>query len=571
MLALPHTDYINSHSVPEMTKVINGSENVMAAILQFLSNTKSVIYSCGDYRGPSVAIEVQEYRKLISNLRSRGINPKYITEITSENIHYCKELMKLGYEIRHLDGIKANFSINETEYVASTTVKESQPVPQVIYSNIKDIVIQQKYVFDGFWNKAIPAERKIREIEENIEPEFFETITDHEMASQILINFAKSVKKEAQFLLPNDKSMVRIDKLGVVDNLVKASQENEAIIIRIVCPLSDENLDIIEKINENAPRIKVVNGTDSPYGMYVVDNEKAFRVELKEPSAETFSEAIGFAVYSNRPNTVEFFKSVFELLWKERTLNEKLKRADKMQKEFINIAAHELKTPTQAILGFSGLLKHYPERRDEVIEVINRNATRLQTLITNILDVTKIESQNLKLNIETFSISDLISVIVKDYKERIKGKKTNLELVYNYKSNNDPILVEADKERIIQVISNLLSNSIQFTKEGHITIDIGLATNDKKSSEVIVTVSDTGSGMDPEIMPRLFTRFASKSFQGTGLGLYISKSIIEAHRGKIWSEKNQDGKGARISFTLPVKINGQVRKEKEKLRSQGNG
>jgi two-component system, OmpR family, sensor histidine kinase VicK len=159
-------------------------------------------------------------------------------------------------------------------------------------------------------------------------------------------------------------------------------------------------------------------------------------------------------------------------------------------------------------------LKHYPERRDEVIEVINRNAARLQTLITNILDVTKIESQNLKLNIETFSISDLISVIVKDYKERIKGKKTNLELVYNYKSNNDPILVKADKERIIQVISNLLSNSIQFTKEGHITIDIGLATNDKKSSEVIVTVSDTGSGMDPEIMPRLFTRFASKSFQG---------------------------------------------------------
>lgn len=567
MLALTPTGYINSHSIPEMTRVINGSENIMAAISQFLSDTKNVIYSCGDYRGPSIAIEVQEYRKLISNLRSRGINLKYITEITSKNIHYCKELMKLGYEIRHLDGIKANFSINETAYVASTTVEESQPILQIIYSNIKDIVIQQKYVFDSFWNKAVPAEQKIREIEENIEPEIFETITDHEIASQILIDLAKSVKKEALFLLPNDKSMVRLDKLGIVDYLVKASQESDSIIIRIICPLSDENSETIKKITENAPRIKVVNGTDSPYGMYVVDNERAFRVELKEPSAKTFSEAIGFAVYSNRPNTVEFFKSVFELLWKERMLNEELKRADKMQKEFINIAAHELKTPTQAILGFSGLLKHYPERRDEVIEVISRNAARLQTLITNILDVTKIESQNLKLNIETFSISDLISAILEDYKERIKGKKTNLELVYNYKDNNDPILVEADKERIIQVISNLLSNSLQFTKEGHITIDVGLAIDDKKSMEVIVTVSDTGSGMDPEIMPRLFTRFASKSFQGTGLGLYISKSIIEAHGGKIWSGKNQDGKGARISFTLPVKINGQVRKEEEEPRS----
>jgi two-component system, OmpR family, sensor histidine kinase VicK len=567
MLVLTPTDYFNSHSIPEMTRVINGSENVMAAISQFLSDTKNVIYSCGDYRGPSIAIEVQEYRKLIPKLRSRGINLKYITEITSKNIHYCKELMKLGYEIRHLDGIKANFSINETEYVASTTAEESQPIPQVIYSNIKDIVIQQKYVFDSFWNKAVPAEQKIREIEENIEPEIFETITDHEIASQILIDLAKSVKKEALFLLPNDKSMVRIDKLGIVDYLVKASQESDSIIIRIICPLSDENSEILKKIIENAPRIKVVNGTDSPYGMYVVDNERAFRVELKEPSAKTFSEAIGFAVYSNRQSTVEFFKSVFELLWKERVLNEELKRADTMQKEFINIAAHELKTPTQAILGFSGLLKHYPERRDEVIEVISRNAARLQTLITNILDVTKIESQNLKLNIETFSISDLISAIVEDYKEGIKSKKTNLELVYNYKDNNHPILVEADKERIIQVISNLLSNSLQFTKEGHITIDVGLAIDDKKSREVIVTVSDTGSGMDPEIMPRLFTRFASKSFQGTGLGLYISKSIIEAHGGKIWSGKNQDGKGARISFTLPVKINGQVRKEKEEPRS----
>jgi two-component system sensor histidine kinase VicK len=176
------------------------------------------------------------------------------------------------------------------------------------------------------------------------------------------------------------------------------------------------------------------------------------------------------------------------------------------------------------------------------------------------LDVTKIESQNLKLNTETFNICDLISVIVEDYKERIKGKKTNLELDYDYK-DNDPIFVEADKERIVQVISNLLSNSLQFTKEGHITIDVGLVIDDKKSREVIVTVSDTGSGMDPEIMPRLFTRFASKSFQGTGLGLYISKSIIEAHGGRIWSGNNQDGKGAQVSFTLPVKINGQVRKE----------
>ncbi|CAN5404615.1 hypothetical protein BH18THE2_BH18THE2_11710 [soil metagenome] len=559
MLVLPPTNNIDSHSLPEMTKIIYGSENVMGAILQFLSNAKNVIYSCGDYRGPSISIEVQEYRELISSLRRRGINLKYITEITRENIHYCKELMKLGYEIRHLDGIKANFSVSETDYIASTTLRESQPVPQVIYSNIKDIVIQQKYVFDSFWNMAIPAEQKIREIEEDIEPEIFDTITDHEIASRILVDLTKSVKKEALFFLPNAKSMLRIDKLGVVDYLIKASQKSDTTIIRIVCSFSDENSEIISKITENAPRIKIVNGIDLPYGMYIVDSERAFRVELKEPSAETFSEAIGFAVYSNRPSTVNFFKSVFELLWNERMLNEELKRADKMQREFINIAAHELKTPTQAILGFSSLLKHYPERRDEVIEVIGRNAVRLQTLITNILDVTRIESQNLRLNTEIFDIYNLISIIVEDYKERIKGKKANLGLVYNYKdnynNNKKPFLVEADKERIVQVISNLLSNSLQFTKEGRIAVDVGLAIDHEKSREVIVTVSDTGSGIDREIVPRLFTRFASKSFQGTGLGLYISKSIIEAHGGRVWAENNVDGKGAHVSFTLPLKIN----------------
>jgi two-component system, OmpR family, sensor histidine kinase VicK len=548
MLVLPPTNNIDSHSLPEMTKIIYGSENVMGAILQFISNAKNVIYSCGDYRGPSISIEVQEYRKLISSLRRRGINLKYITEITRENIHYCNELVKLGYEIRHLDGIKANFSVSETDYIASTTLRESQPVPQVIYSNIKDIVIQQKYVFDSFWNMAIPAERKIREIEKDIEPEIFDTITDHEIASRILVDLTKSVKKEALFFLPNAKSVLRIDKLGVVDSLIKASQKSDTTIIRIVCSFSDENSEIISK----------VNGIDLPYGMYIVDSERAFRVEVKEPSADTFSEAIGIAVYSNRPSTVNFFKSVFELLWNERMLNEELKRADKMQREFINIAAHELKTPTQAILGFSNLLKHYPERRDEVIEVIGRNAVRLQTLITNILDVTKIESQNLRLNTEIFDICNLISIIIEDYKERIKGKKANLGLVYNYKdnynNNKKPFLVEADKERIVQVISNLLSNSLQFTKEGRIAVDVSLDIGDEKSGEVIVTVSDTGSGIDPEIVPRLFTRFASKSFQGTGLGLYISKSIIEAHGGRVWAENNFDGNGAHVSFTLPLKI-----------------
>jgi signal transduction histidine kinase len=544
----------------EFTRVYYGGGTVIDTVLQFLKKSNKTIYACVDQTRPSLTTDIALLKEAFLDAKKRGVKLLYVTEINRDNLSYCKQLLTMVDELRHLDGIKGNFYISETGYLAPATLHEKgKPASQIIYSNVKELINHQRYVFDTFWDKAIAGEQRIREIEEDIEPEIFETITDHEIASRILVDLAKSVKKEALFFLPNAKSMLRIDKLGVVDYLIKASQKSDTTIIRIVCSFSDENSEIISKITENAPRIKVVNGIDLPYGMYIVDSERAFRVELKEPSADTFSEAIGIAVYSNRQSTVNFFKSVFELLWNERMLNEELKRADKMQREFINIAAHELKTPTQAILGFSSLLKHYPERRDEVIEVIGRNAVRLQTLITNILDVTRIESQNLRLNTEIFDIYNLISIIIEDYKERIKGKNADLGLVYNYKdnynNNKKPFLVEADKERIVQVISNLLSNSLQFTKEGHIAVDVGLAIDDEKSGEVIVTVSDTGSGIDPEIVPRLFTRFASKSFQGTGLGLYISKSIIEAHGGRVWAENNIDGKGAQVSFTLPLKIN----------------
>jgi signal transduction histidine kinase len=362
----------------------------------------------------------------------------------------------------------------------------------------------------------------------------------------------KSIKREALILLPNDKALVRTDRLGIVDSLLKASRNGAS--IKIICPLTEENSKIQEKISGTAPDIKMLDGNTSPYSMYIVDRERYLRAELKNPGAENFMEAIGLVVYSNRKTTVESFESVFQLLWNERTLIEELNKADLMQKEFISIAAHELKTPIQAILGMSSLLKYYPERTEEVIEVIRRNAVRLKKLSINILDVTRIESQTLKLEKERFNIRDLIPNIIEDYKERIQNTtNSGVELIYDStsnNSNNNPIIVEADKERIIQIISNLLSNSIQFTSEGYISLEMAAKVKD---NEVIVTVRDTGIGIDPDIMPRLFSKFATKSQQGTGLGLFISKNIIEAHGGRIWAENNTlDGRGTTIGFILPL-------------------
>jgi two-component system sensor histidine kinase VicK len=545
------TTYRNNGS--ERTEVLYSAENVMHALLQFLSKANGRIDSCADYKGPSVVIEVQEYKKLLFDLKTRGIKLRYITEITKENVHYCKELIKLEYDIRHLDGIKANFSVSETEYVASTTLQEGQPIPQIIYSNVKDIVQQQKYVFDSFWNRAIPFEQRIREIEEGIEREFFEVITNHEKASQIVIDLAKSVKKKALFFLPNDKSMVMMDSSGVIDYLIMVSQNSgTTTTIKVVCPISEANIDIIKRISQKAPAIRILNGYNSPYRMYIVDDEKALRVELREPATEKISEAIGFSVYSNRKNTVDFFKFVYELVWNEHALNEELQRSDKMQKDFINIASHEMKTPTQAILGYSYLLQSHPEKREEMIQAIQRNAIRLQKLTSDILDVTRIESQTLNLNKEQFNLTDLILSIIEDYTSRIENdSNSNVKILYT--RPKEDVIVEADKGRISQVISNLLSNALKFTKEGVISI-----TSEKKDSQIIVSVKDTGTGIHPEIMPRLFSKFATKSQSGTGLGLFISKSIIEAHGGKMWASNNDanqekgGGGGASFTFNLPL-------------------
>jgi len=507
-----------------------------------------------NYTRPQLAILIEPIKKAFLDAKSRGIRLRYLTEINNSNKSYCKELIGIVNELRHLDGIKANSMISEIEYLAPLSLyEEGKVASQIIYSDVKEIVEQGQYIFDTLWNRAIPAEQKINEIEKGIEPEFFQVINDREKANRILVDLAKSVKKEALFLLPNDKAMIRVDRLGIIDYLINASQQKNAAVIKIICFLSEENSGVLKKISEHAPNIRILNGSNCSSGMFIVDNEKFFGAEMIEPQADTFSEAIGFGLYSNSRRSVESFKSFFELLWNERNLNEELKRADNMQKEFINVAAHELRTPIQPILGLSEVL--YTKIKDieqrQLLEAITRNAKRLQQLTEDILDVSKIETQSLKLKKEQFNLNDVISNFIQDYTKQIKkgSSISNVKLFYKPTADNMlSVVIEADKARLAQVISNLLSNAVKFTKEGTIFI-----STEKKDNHILVSVKDTGKGIDPEILPRLFSKFASKSFEGTGLGLFISKSIIEAHGGRIWAENNSDGKkGATFSFSLPI-------------------
>jgi signal transduction histidine kinase len=281
----------------------------------------------------------------------------------------------------------------------------------------------------------------------------------------------------------------------------------------------------------------------------VVDRKASLVIEKIDDSKESFVEAVGLSTYSTSEPTIMSYISIFENFWSQLELYEKLKEHDKMQKEFINIAAHELRTPTQSILGYAEILEIEPERSKQLVNPILRNATRLRRLTADILDVTRIESQALALNKEEFNLNELISSLIQDCKNQIDSKK--IKLVYEHGSFNN-IIVNADKDRLNQLISNLISNSIKFTQEESGIISITTKT-EQDNNVITISVKDTGKGIDPEIIPKLFTKFATKSETGgTGLGLFISKSIVEAHNGRIWAENNADGKGATFTFSLPI-------------------
>jgi signal transduction histidine kinase len=232
--------------------------------------------------------------------------------------------------------------------------------------------------------------------------------------------------------------------------------------------------------------------------------------------------------------------------------NKQLKIHDRMQKEFINVAAHELRTPIMPILGEA----QYIERQfmatkqlvavdNEQVQSIMRNARRLVRLASDILDVTRIESKSLRINKKSFDLDIVIHSVLEDTRNALRADEEKPNQVLLQYDSIGSISIFADKERIYQVIYNLLANSVKFTHEGYIRVVV-----ERNSHEIIVSVVDSGKGIDSDIMTRLFTKFSTKSETGTGLGLFICKSIIEAHGGKIWAKNNSGGKGSTFSFTL---------------------
>ncbi|HYT02680.1 MAG TPA: HAMP domain-containing sensor histidine kinase [Candidatus Acidoferrum sp.] len=372
--------------------------------------------------------------------------------------------------------------------------------------------------------------------------------------------------------------------------LLKEVSKNLLGKVRILIPADNKIVQTIREVMETSPDINIRTIEESlqtRITIVLVDRKDCVIVESIDYARDNSADAAGLATYSNSKSIVASYVSIFESLWNQTELYEQLKESKKQleqayeklkingkrQKEFIDIAAHELRNPVQPILGLAEILRSKMKVEEEqdftrektifdgndIVDVIIRNAIRLKRLTEDILDITRIENQSLTLYKEEFCLNEVILHAIADTRNQFqKQQREIIKFILDSEQGKDDltIAVVADKHRIIQVVSNLLNNAVKFTKQGVITISTAKKKKDNNNSieedEVIVSIRDTGIGIHPQVLPKLFTKFVSTSPKGTGLGLYICKSIVEAHGGKIWAENNADGDGATFMFSLPI-------------------
>jgi signal transduction histidine kinase len=521
------------------------------------------------------------YKKVMDKYKKgehKGI--KLVTSIDRDSLDIVRKFLSIGVQVRHVKNIPPiDFAVSDKEMIATIEKSESGQIIQNLLVSIEQPYIDHfASIFDELWKSGVDAKDRIKAIEEGVDTEGIEIIQNSTEIQKIIFSLIKSATEEVLVVFSSANAFHRQEYLGAMQSLKEASNER-GVNVRILTPGDNLIVKASQRWNEQQQHIQQQGQGQSlnqqklhirfiePYlqtkvSLLIVDRKFSLAVELKNDAAHSSYEAMGLATYSNSKPTVLSYASIFENLWKQTELYEGLKEVDRLKDEFINIAAHELRTPIQPIIGLSGVLRSQinDSQQQQFLDVIIRSAKRLQRLSEDILDVTKIESHNLTLRKEKFNITEIISnaisdtrihVLVKENKENsVKLEFINSRDKFIKEEENAYAVVEADKSRVSQVVSNLLDNAAKFTNEGTIKV---AAEKKEEEGEIVISVKDTGTGIDPEILPRLFIKFTSKSYQGTGLGLFISKSIVEAHGGRIWAENNKDGeRGATFYFSLPV-------------------
>jgi len=539
------------------TKVIEDPDQVVREIGHQLANSNETC-ACLSSGGMQYSYNhFFEIRKKLLEKQMKGEHKgiRYISNITQDNEKFVKAFLDAGIRIRHVKNLPPmSFGVSDKEITATIEKMEGgRMVQSLLLSNEPAYIDHFRSIFEELWTKGIDAEDRIKEIHEGTDLTDIEIIRNPREALDRAWNHIEKSEYEVLSIFSTPNAFRRQVDMGLLQ-LLKEVTEQRHVQVRILIPGDEQIKDTMNEAVKVCPLVAfrvAEENLQTRITIVLIDKKDCMIVELRDDTKDSSYYAAGLATYSNSKSIISSYASIFESLWKQNELYEQLKIHDKMQQEFINVAAHELRTPIQPILGLADFLrsKEIDGAEDaEYLDVIIRNAKRLQVLTEDILDVTRIESKLLDLKKESFNLSEMILNAIADSNNRIAKEPKGSNLKLEFIDHKEGIFIEADKNRINQVISNLLSNAIKFTDEGTVSITAVPNTN-----EIVVSITDTGPGIDSEILPRLFTKFATKSSTGTGLGLFISKSIIDAHDGKIWGKNNYpECKGATFGFSLPM-------------------
>lgn len=573
-------------STPVKSRILENAEEIGNDIILLAktSNEISIVCSLG---GMQIVYDNDKffntYKKLLDKYKKGEHNGiRWVTNIVGvklekDDIELIKTFLDLGMQIRHVKNLSLmNFAVSDKMLNATIEKMEGGKMVQSLLTSHDPNYVHHFYsMFEQLWDNGIDAADRIEDIEGGIEIADLEVIQNPKAAITRVWRLVKSAKQENLVLFSSIKAFQRQIQMGLLV-LLKEVAVNNNVKVRILLPISNDDssslivnqaLKELGNIHSHQIDLRLVEETiPIRISISVIDRKECMIVETKDDSKYDSFHAAGSSVYSNSKAIALSYASIFESLWIQAETYEKLKAYSKMQREFINNAAHELRTPIQPILGITEILRFGGgldkiggyQKLNESLDIILRNARRLSELADNVLSVSLIESQSLKLEKELFNLNIIIVDNIKSAKRQFLtiDNRSSVKIIYDHTSETEAdINVEADKYKISQVVYNLLNNAIKFTNEGSITISVkrkGDKVENKKA--IVVSVKDTGKGIDSEMLPRLFTRFATNSFSGTGLGLFVSKYIVEAHGGEIWAENNVEGKGATFSFTLPLSI-----------------
>ncbi|WP_148685712.1 ATP-binding protein [Candidatus Nitrosocosmicus hydrocola] len=596
---------------PIETRIVDNPGEIYSLILDITSKSNNGLSNCSTIGGFQMIYEDKNlfhaYVNLLSRYNEGGKvkgSVRWVTHIenNSDQITLINNFLNIGIEIRHVKNLPPmSFALSDKQFQATIEKMEKGDIfRNVLYSTEPLYIKHFQHFFENLWNSGIDVRERIRQIESGIAPEMTQIIEDSDESRKLLLHLLKSAKDEILIVYPSSKAVDLQKRIGVIDILHRKSRQG--LKIRIISPrnLNLEQLIIPSHfksdslISKNILIREILKQHDFKPTIVMIDRKHVLALELKDDTMTTFEKATGLTTYSISSPTVLSYISIFDSFWEQTdtsirlgVANEKLIASEQLEREFINAAAHELRTPTQAIMGyteldeeiFSDVFKILDSSKNEELkrniihlhkhfDTVSKNASRLNELINNLLDVARIESNRIdKLSLDTQKV-ELVGEINDSIKTQLdqKIKNKNIQIDFINDSLQDHIWVYADKSRLNQIINNLIDNAIKFSKQnGRISIiiegnvsnaneedhadNVGRDKNEKK--EVYVSISDTGKGISPQVLPRLFEKFVTNSDTGTGLGLYITRNLVEAHGGRIWAYNNNDGVGSTFIFSLP--------------------